>query len=395
MNITQGVIECNPQETGYDGNRLDILNQHLQRLIDSDMIKGAVYTISHKGKIIANASLGAGSKVSDEKMKPDTVFGIASITKTLAAVAIMQLVEDGYIRLDTKVGEILPQFSKPPFDSITLMHLLTHTSGLYPDSGCFPESTPKSPYELIEMAEKLWDKRGEFDWISAGISPGLRVPVGTHWQYCTFGFTILGEIITKVSGLFVHDYITKRIIHPLKMNDTVFAHTADTAKRCFISSEKQKQWLDDVASGKSDGNEDKGTIWEKIPNTGSGLYSTTSDVIRFANTMLYGGRLGDVRILGRKAVEKMTTNQLHNIPDKCWGANVANRLFGVGFEMRQSDAFTYSEGSYVHEGSGASSMYIDPKEQFAAVWFVPFTNEENWSADPLFNVHNIIWSGLI
>lgn len=359
------------------------------------MIRGAVYTISHKGKIIANASLGAGSRISDVKMKPDTVFKIASITKTFAAVAIMQLVEDGYIRLDTKVGEILPQFSKPPFETITVMHLLTHTSGLYPDSGCFPDSAPKSPWEYIEDAEKLWDKKGEFDWISAGISPGLRVPVGTQWQYCSFGFAILGEIITKVSGKFAHDYIMEHIVNPLKMNDTGFVLTADMAKRSFINDKKHKQWLKDVASGKSNGYEDTGTIWEKIPDTGGGLSSTTGDLIRFANAILYGGRLGDVRILGRKAVEKMTTNQLYNIPDKCWGANVADRRYGVGFDMRQSDAFTFSEGTYLHEGFGASSMYIDPKEELAAVWFVPFTNIEFWCADPLYNVQNIIWSGLI
>jgi CubicO group peptidase (beta-lactamase class C family) len=395
MNVIQGKIECQPQETGYDASRLDVLNRHLQRLIDTGMISGAVYSISHKGKIIADASMGAGSRVSDEKMMPDTIWPIASITKTFTAVAIMQLVEDGFIRLNNKVGDILPQFSKPPFDTITIMHLLTHTSGLYPDLSCFPESAPKSAWELIEIAEKLWDKTGEFDWISVGISPGLRVPVGTQWQYCSFGFAILGEIITKVSGLFAHDYIVERIIRPLNMNDTIFVITPGMANRCFINNEEHKQIINNVLSGKSDGNEDKGSIWENIPNTGGGLYSTTTDLIRFANAMLYGGRLGDVRILGRKAVEKMTTNQLNNIPDKCWGASEPDRHYGVGFDMRETDAFTFSKGTYLHEGFGASSMYIDPKEELAAAWFVPFANIETWFPDPLYNVQNIIWSGLI
>ncbi len=395
MNIIQGKIECRPQETGYDASRLDVLNRHLQRLIDNGMISGAVYTISHKGKIIANASMGAGSRISDKKMMPDTIWPIASITKTFTAVAIMQLVEDGYIRLDNKVGDILPQFSKPPFDTITIMHLLTHTSGLYPDHSCFPDSAPKSAWELIETAEKLWDKTGEFDWISAGISPGLRAPVGTQWLYCSFGFAILGEIITKVSGQFAHDYIVERIIRPLNMNDTGFLITPDKAERCFINDEDHNQMINYVLSGKSDGNEDKGSIWEKIPNTGGGLYSTTTDLIRFANAMLYGGRLEDARILGRKAVEKMTTNQLSNIPDICWDHNEHDRHYGVGFDMRESDAFTYSKGTYLHEGFGASAMYIDPKEELAAVWFVPFANIESWFPDPLYNVQNIIWSGLI
>ena len=122
--------------------------------------------------------------------------------------------------------------------------------------------------------------------------------------------------------------------------------------------------------------------------------STTNDLMKFAHMMLGNGRLGDVRILGRKSVERMTTRQLHNVPDFCWGANDLNRGYGLGFDMREGYAHSYSKGTYMHEGSGTCSIDIDPKEQLAVAWFTPFDKVE-WVAEPLYNVQNIIWSGLI
>lgn len=398
MEVLQGKIDCQPEETGYDGSRIDVLNSKLQDLIERKVIHGACYCISHKGKVIAHGGLGNGNAARENTpMKPDTVFGIASITKTFAATAIMQLVEDGKIRLDTPVGEILPSFSKGPFTEITILHLLTHTSGLYPDENCFPEEYPKQPWDLINSAYDYYQKsgaKGGFDWVSAGISMGLRVPVGTQWQYSTFGFVLLGEVISRVSGKNVHDYIEENIIKPLQMKDSGFAYSPALAKRAFIWDEESEISLKELAEGKTQKKEE--SIWNRIPKTGGGLKSTAYDLIRFGNAFVYNGRLEGARILGRKAVEKMSTVQLHNIPDYCWGAKEENRLYGIGFDMRQGPAYTYSEGTIMHEGAGPCSLDIDLKEELVAAWFVPFhTVDDGWSPEPLYNVQNIIWSGLI
>ncbi len=392
MEVLKGKVDCLPEETGYDSSRIEALNAHFERLIDKEIIHGAVYTISHKGKIIANASLGRGSAISQAQMQPDTVFPIASITKLFTTVAMMQLIEDGYVRLNTPVAEILPQLAEPPFNGITLWHLLTHTSGLYPDGGCFSECAPKDSWELMDEAYKLWNGEGEFDWVKAGISGGLRRPVGSEWQYNSFGFVLLGEIISRISGQDVHEYIMQKVVNPLAMQDTGFAITQDMAKRMFIRNEQWKEMMDAIIAGKTLQKDD--SFWSKIPSTGGGLRSTTNDLIRFANMMLNYGCLDGNRILGRKMVERMTTQQLHNVPDYCWGANEPNRLYGIGFDMRQGLDYTYSQGTYMHEGAGASSIDIDPKEQLAAAWFVPWDKGE-WCPDPLYNVQNIIWSGLL
>lgn len=397
MNVFYGKTDCKPIDTGFDESRIEQLNKRFESMIGRKVIHGASYCISHKGKVIAHGSIGRNNGAgTDTPMQPDTVFRIASITKTFTAAAVMQLIEDGLIRLDTYAGEIIPQLAEKPFNDITLRHLLTHTSGLYPDGGCFPESFPKDAWECIHDAAEKWDGKGDFDWISTAISGGLRRKTGTEWMYSTMGFVILGEIISRVSGMNVHDYIDEKIIRPLKLNDTSFYLSAETAKRCFYSDNEDKERKADIASGKTDPRSGSGSVWDNIPNTGGGIYSTVYDLVRFGNAFVYGGGFDGARILGRKSVERMSTVQIHDTPDHCWGANEPNRLYGIGFDIRRGPAFSYSPRTIMHEGAGASSLDIDLDEQLVAAWFVPFDEGANgWSAEPLYNVQNIIWSGLI
>lgn len=397
MKVIHGKIDCSPAETGYDESRIEMLEKRFGEMIDNKIIHGASWCISHKGKVIAHGGIGRNNAIgADEQMLPETVFGIASITKTFTATAIMQLIEDGYIRLNTYVGEILPQFAKKPFNDITLLHLLTHTSGIYPDGGCFDEIAPYDSWLLIEAAAERWDGKGEFDWISAGISGGLRRPTGAEWQYSSFGFAILGEVITKVSGMDVHDYIREKIIRPLKMNDTDFNLTPDTAARTFWRDNEQKQCLDGIVSGENDGSYKDGTVWDNVPSTAGGLMSTVYDLVRYGNAFINNGRFDGARILGKKSVEKISTVQLNGVPDYCWAASEPNRLYGIGFDIRRSPSFSYSDRTIMHEGAGASSLDIDLEEGLAAAWFVPFDVGANgWSPEPLYNVQNIIWSGII
>jgi CubicO group peptidase (beta-lactamase class C family) len=396
MLYTQGKTDCSPADIGYDGNRLQVLNNHFQKLIDDGEIQCAAYCVSRKGKVFAHGAVGKKScKENDtEPLQPDCIHYIASVTKTFTAAAIMKLVEDGVTRLDVPAGEILPQFNTPPFSTVTLFHLLTHTSGMYPDGGCFENKYQSSYWDHIEMAyERHKPEDGEFDWITAAlgtIGNGFRVKPDTEWAYCSFGFVILGAVIEKLSGLSARKYIEDNIIKPLKMVDTGFDITPDTAKRFIISPLRDTQKrIDNALNGKTELH----PLWDKIPETAGGLNSTTYDLVRFGNMMLSGGTLDGVRILGRKAVEKMTTLAIHNKPDYCWNANVSDRGYGVGFDMRNGPAFTFSPGTFMHEGWGYCSLYIDPKEEMTAAWFVPFTRDE-WFPRAQYNVQNVIWSGI-
>ena len=308
----------------------------------------------------------------------------------------MKLVEDGVTRLDVPVGEILPQFNTPPYNGVTLFHLLTHTSGMYPDGGCFENKYQTGYWDLISQAYKLHDpaKDGDFDWIAASlctIGYGFRVTPGTEWAYCSFGFVFLGAVIEKLTGISAHKYIEDNICKPLSMKDTAFELTPDRAKRFIITDGEAEKFINSIVNGTYEPE----WIGEKlkIPATGGGLNGTAYDLVRFGNMMLSGGTLDGVRILGRKAVEKMTT-VVSALPNYCWGSNEKEHCNGVGFDMRNGPAFTFSQGTYQHEGAGACSLYIDPKEEMVAAWLVPFA-KEGWLSRALFNVQNVIWSGLV
>ena len=397
MLFTQGKTECTPGEIGYDENRLAVLNGHFQKLIDDGEIQCATYCVSRKGKIFAHGAVGKKSFRKDDNtpVQPDSIRWIASITKVFTAVAVMKLVEDGITRLDIPVGEILPQFNTPPFNGVTLFQLLTHTSGMHADGGCFDNKYQTNYWDMIAKAHKLHDpqKDGEFDWITAALSTignGFRTKPDTEWAYCSGGFVILGAVIEKLAGVSAHKYIEDNICKPLGMKDTTFETTPDMAKRYIITEEDDEKYIKNII----DGTHKPQWIGEQlnIPSTGGGLDGTAYDLSLFGNMMLHGGTFNGARVLGRKAVERMTTISV-DYPNYCWGANEKQRFYGVGFDMRNGPAFTYSQGTYMHEGAGACSLIIDPKEELVAAWIVPFAKEGWWSR-ALFNVQNVIWSGL-
>jgi CubicO group peptidase (beta-lactamase class C family) len=141
--------------------------------------------------------------------------------------------------------------------------------------------------------------------------------------------------------------------------------------------------------------EDDGTVWKKIPSTGGGLYSTAYDLCRFGIMLQQGGYIDGNRILGRKAIEKMSTlyTQPH-IKDYCWNAGGPYRQYGLGPDMRCNDASIYTQGTFFHEGAGGCCLLIDPTEKMVAAWFIPFIDDV-WSAEPLYNAAAVMWSGII
>lgn len=398
MLFTQGKTECKPAEVGYDEGRIEAVHKHFQRLIDIKEIQCAAYCVSRHGKIFMHGAIGKRSfKAEDETpLSPDCVNYVASVTKVFTAVAIMKLVEDGITRLDVPVGAILPQFNTPPYNGITLFQLLTHTSGLHADGGCFPNKYQTNYWDMIEKAYKLHDsvKDGDFDWIAAALGTigcGFRTKPDTEWAYCSFGFTILGAVIEKLTGIHAHKYIEDNITKPLGMKDTAFDISKEMAQRFIISSLREDipKRLENALSGKVEAD----PLWDQIPDTGGGLNSTVVDLVQFGNMMLSGGTLNGVRILGRKTVEKMTTMAI-SLPNYCWGGYEKERYYGVGFDMRNGPAFTHSQGTFMHEGWGYCSLYMDPKEDMAAAWFVPFTRDE-WFPSAQYSVQNVIWSGIM
>lgn len=376
-------------EVGYDEGRIEVLNQFFEDQIAKKKIISANYCLAREGKVFANNAIGKLSYREEDtrELKPDTILRIASITKLFCSVAIWQLIEDGKLRVNTYVGEILEEFNVKPFNDITIAHLLSHTSGLQADEGCFENKYFQSPWHFVEVA------KGQ-NWVAESLKSGMRKKPGEEWAYCSYGFAILGEVITRVSGQFANDYIVEHIIKPCGMVDTGFNFARkEIVSRTNIPNEHREKYIKEILDGTYVEDEED-LFFKKVPSTGGGIYSTAYDLCRFGTMLLQGGSIDGTRIIGRKTIEKMTTLYTGpNIKDYCWNAGGFRREYGLGPDMRNDDASLYSKGTFYHEGAGGCSLIIDPVEKLVAAWFIPFVNGA-WYSEPLYNASAVMWSGL-
>ena len=203
--------ECDtlPEEVNYDSSRLEVLNRHIQGLIDEKLIWSGSNCLWRNGKVFADAAIGELACLWQGRTKfmPDTFFEIQSVGKILTAIAILKLAEDGILYIDQPVREWIDEFNQKDFYDITIKHLLTHTSGI-----CgLPEALPE---DKRSWHENIDENRVKETWISSVISVGLHGKPGEKWIYSIVGYAILGEIVNRAAGMKAEDFIMETILQP-------------------------------------------------------------------------------------------------------------------------------------------------------------------------------------
>jgi CubicO group peptidase (beta-lactamase class C family) len=226
---------------------------------------GEVVLVARDGHLLFSHGYGLADREKQIPATPQTRFRIGSVTKQFTAAAILHLAQEGKLSIDDPLSKYFPDY--PGGNKITLRHLLTHTSGLHnylahPDF--FARVTkPIAPADLI-----AWFQDDPPDF-----------PPGEQFSYCNTGYVLLGQIVAKVSGLPLGDYLQKQFFGPLGMHDTGTWHNAtptDHAAKGYSFVEKQlKPALD----------------WDMSWAGGAGeLYSTADDLWRWTEA-LQGGRV--------------------------------------------------------------------------------------------------------
>jgi methyl acetate hydrolase len=264
-------------------------------------VPGVVAMAVTRGAVAYQGAFGAADATTRRPLATDAIFRIASMTKPVTSVAAMQLVEQRRLALDDPADKYLPELAnlkvfdtfdaatgaytvRPAATTLTVRHLLTHTSGL--------------GYGFTSAIVRDFKPRAG-DHYAAG--PLLFEP-GTQWIYGT-GIDWAGRIVEKISGKPLDEYFRERIFRPLGMADTDFSVPDEKAAR-----------LVPVHRRRSDGTFEATDNQPRAPvNGGGGLFSTARDYATFMQMILNGGALNGTRILSADSVRVMSENQIGSV----------------------------------------------------------------------------------
>ena len=332
--------------------------------------------VGRRGQIVYAKAFGSRDREAAAPMRTDSIFRIASQTKALVSVGIMQLQEEGRLRISDPVGRHLPEFQKttvavpeagggyevvPARRAITIRDMLTHTAGIGYGTGVAADQWKAAGIQGWYFADRT-------ERIAATVSRMAALPFDAQpGERFVYGYStdILGVLIEKVSGQALDEFIRQRITEPLRMDDTHFYLPAAKADRLAV-----------VYSRTADGLErtpDQGGMFSQGAyvtgprqslSGGAGLLSTAGDYMRFLQALLNGGTLDGVRILSRKSVELMTVDHLGPIETH------PGVGFGLGFSVLLDLGRRGSLGSVGEFGWGGayhSTYWVDPSEELIVV----------------------------
>ncbi len=374
---------ADPGDVGLSAKRLDRIGNWLESEIAAKKIPGAVVLIARRGKIAYHEAFGVLDPASNTPMPKDAIFRIYSMTKPIATVAAMSLVEEGKLRLETPVAAYIPAFKdmkvaveKPGADGgqptvemqparrpITVQDLMRHTSGL--TYGFFGKSAAKQAYLDAKISTDDDITLAEFADKLAAMPLGFQP--GSTWDY-SYSTDILGRVVEVVAGKPLGEVLRERVFGPLDMGDTAF-YVTDPDKQKRIA----EPFPDDRAIGAGVDFYDP-RVATKMESAGGGLTGTARDYARFAQMLVAGGELDDTRILGPATLGFMTSDHLGSsidrgklyLPGPGYG-------FGLGFGVRTEAgvaAFPSSVGEYYWGGAGGTYFWVDPKQELVVVFMM-------------------------
>ncbi|MBN1647552.1 MAG: serine hydrolase [Spirochaetales bacterium] len=362
-------LETTAEEVGYNPEKIETLDRHFLDLVKKAELQSASYLLARKGKIFAWKAMGKLHYEKGGLYQPDSIRWIASITKLFTAISAVQLYERGLLDLYAPVADHIKEFDNDMHRKIKPIHLLTHTSGLRADGGYFTE-----PYM------QAWNDKLN-NWIEAYLAGPVQSRPGEQWAYSSMGYCVIAEIITKITGLDITEYIDRHILKPLHMVDSGFFVPKEKLDRVCYTNDWEKSRIKTEVEPDRKG---------YPPPAGGGLISTLHDMYRLGQCLLNNGKLDGARILSRRAIEFMMTNQLENAFAYHWGGKIRDMKYGVGVAVKKDDFATWK--TFGHEGAGFSGLYVDKENDFVYTFYVP--SDKGWTAESVDSPRAIVWSGL-
>ena len=327
-----------PEFVGMDSARLNVIDQIVEEGLSRGKMPGCVVLVGHRGHTVFHKAYGY-RRLQPEKaaMLPDTVFDLASLTKPIAtATSVMSLIEQGKLTLDDPVGRHIPEFANNGKENISVRQLLTHMGGLIPDNSI--RDYDDGPAEAMRRVFEL--------------TP-TAVP-GEKFMYSDVGFIVLAELVKRLTGEDVHEYSRRTIFHPLRMSETGFVPDAPLAARAAVTQERDDHWM------RGEVHDPRAYALGGVAGH-AGLFSTATDLARYAQTMINGGTLDGVRVLKSETVALMRSP-----------VEVSSGLRTPGWDMKSPYSSNrgdlMSASAFGHGGFTGTALWIDPEQQLFVVF---------------------------
>ena len=372
----------NPRDLGFDADRLERVGALCRRYVDEGRMAGTQVLVARKGQVVYRDNYGMADIDAGKKIEDDTIFRIYSMTKPIASIALMQLVEKGEVLLSNPLSRYIPSFkdaqvydggtvdnftTRAPSRPVTIHDILTHMSGL---ATGFQPGIVGDIYRAGGLGFGFRDLDLEAYCDKLASLP-LAFDPGSRWMYSS-ATDVVGRVVEVVSGMGLDEYLQASIFEPLGMVDTAF----------WVPEDK----IDRLAECYMKGTDGKLTVmkarYDKRPlllSGAGGLAGTIDDYHRFASALALGGELDGARIIGRKTLEYMATNHLpggvdletHARGDAPGETAMPGVGFGLGFGVVIDPAANQSlanKGEYMWGGAASTAFWVDPAEEISVVF---------------------------
>jgi CubicO group peptidase (beta-lactamase class C family) len=395
--LADDLMSVTPEEAGYDSTILASLSDGFKALYEDGLIPNYVIAIAKEGKIFYSAYEGAPRIGSDSKVDLNTIYPLASMTKPYVSAAIMRLVEDGKLSMDSELKEFFPQFTDmfvAPGGSleqleessrpITILDLMTHTSGLTYGEYVTGVGDVAKLYDEFGIIDRCMSRDENMEILSQ--IPLIAQP-GAEWNY-SVGTGVLGAIIEVVTGMRMSDYLDQIIFTPLGMSGAGFTLSEEDLANNWAMIYGLPE-NNNPAIGQIEGSE---TFWKvaeidgnpnierkafsqcprgiahddtnyQFDDGGSGVHGSAQDYLKFMSMIMGGGEFGGEQVISEESVRFMLSEQV----EVAYPAQFGNNIFGAGFGINLQIDNPSEVDFYRWGGAYNTGFWMDPADNSVGV----------------------------
>lgn len=333
-----------PASVGMSQQQLDAAASILAEQLDSGPVTAASIVVARRNRIVLARGFGKLSHDAEApRVRPDSIFLLASITKPVTGCALMILVDRGLVSLDDPVSHYLPEFQGGERARVTVRNLLSHISGL-------PDMLPRNR-ELRRAHSPL------SGFVQGAAKTPLLYSPGSSFRYQSKGILLAAEIVERVSGQRLRDFEKEEMFEPLgmrhsalgmgdwKLEETVWVETSPNSNQADLDRFGPNS-----------------PYWRDMGHPWGGMHSSALDLAVLLQTMLNGGEYGGNRVFSRAAVDAMTSDQNGSL-EAPWG---------LGWALRDSPVWNFfgelvSAKTFGHTGATGTVAWADPERDLLCV----------------------------